>query len=377
MNENQLGALTLMTEHIKTIVTSTSDISSNAEDFYRKYWSETNAINEAGIAKKKSIISKFFPAGLSGNKILEIGVGGEGGIILHLAKDNQVYGLDVSDSAISNCRRFGLDVAKANLDSAAIPYEDEYFDIVFAFEVFEHFCNPQHAIEEIRRTLKTGGIFISSIPSTYTYHWPRLFYPSLFELENYKDFLMINGFRTTNLNDWMMTNQYGIHNLPGVVKSWSWYWHAEKLSTKDANSYFDIGMHFWRKRDQSGLRTRPVEAIDMLRKALEIAPDDERIRLQMAHATVYRFLNNDQTEFPKLLEEIYARLMFPDGKNKADYLARLLLINLEANRLGFRIMEHCDYEKLKAKLLQDDACDEFLSQIAYEENVNTNLKSLE
>src|SRR6185369_324520 len=138
-----------MNEHIETIVTSENDISSDAEEFYRKYWSETGVISEASITRKRIIINKFFPSGLTGKKILEIGVGGEGGLIQQLANDNEVHGLDVSDSAISNCLGFGLAVSKANLDTDTIPFDDSYFDVVFAFEVFKHFCNPQHALEEI------------------------------------------------------------------------------------------------------------------------------------------------------------------------------------------------------------------------------------
>ncbi len=365
----------IMTNKIETIVNSENDISSDAEEFYRKYWSEIGEINEVSIARKRAIINKFFPSGLTNKKVLEIGVGGEGGLIHQLFKDNQVHGLDVSDSAISNCRRFGLAVTKANLDTDVIPFEDDYFDIVFAFEVFEHFCNPQHAIEEIRRVLKSSGNFICSIPSTYTYHWPRLFYPELFHLENYNEFLMINGFRPTHVNDWLMNNQYAVHSVPRDVSSWSWYWHAEKMGPSDAQGYFDYGIYFWEKRNEMGLRTKPIEAIDMFRKALEISPKNEQIRLFMAHATIYRFINNDQTEFPILLDEIYARLMDPLGENKLDYLARLLLMNLEANRLGFRIINEVDYETLKTKLSQASESGGILDEINREEKINSCLAS--
>lgn len=365
-----------MTNKIETIVSAEKDISSDAEEFYRKYWSETGIINEATIARKRAIISKFFPSGLTGRKILEIGVGGEGGLIHQLFKENEAHGLDVSDSAISNCSRFGLSVTKANLDTDVIPFEDDYFDIVFAFEVFEHFCNPQHALEEIRRALKPGGTFICSIPSTYTYHWPRLFYPDLFSLENYKEFLMINGFMPTYINDWMMKNHYGIYDVSGAVNSWSWYWYAEKLGPNDAQGYFDIGMHFWEKRNEVGLRTRPIEAIDMFRKALEISPDNEQIRLFMTHATIYRYINNDQTEFPKLLDEIYARLNNSVAENNLDYLARLLLINLEALRLGFRIIGQVDYEVLKTRLSQVSGSGEIIEEINREEKINSRLDTI-
>jgi len=358
---------------IKTIVNSAKEVSADAEDFYKEYWSKSGNISEATIAKKQQILNKFFPSGLTGKKILEIGVGGEGGLIYHLAQTNEVYGLDVSDSAISNCLGFGLAVTKANLDTDVIPFDDSYFDVVFAFEVFEHFCNPQHALEEIRRILAPDGIFISSIPSTFTYHWPRLFYPALFDIEGYREFLMINGFRPTYINDWFTRNQYGNHDVPDEVKSWSWYWHAEKLGPNNAWGYFDIGMHFWEKRNERGLRTRPIEAVDMFRKALEIAPDNLKIKLYSAHATIYRFLNNDPTQFPAMMDEMFAKLMDPECENKLEYLGRLLLMSLEANRLGFWLIQQNDYEALKTKLRELPGSDEILAEIECEEKINRGL----
>lgn len=364
-----------MKNKIETIVNSEKDISSDAEGFYRKYWSENGVINEASIARKQSIIIKFFPTGLSGKKILEIGVGGEGGLIHQLFKDNETHGLDISDSAINNCRHFGLSVKKANLDTDVIQFEDDYFDIIFAFEVFEHFCNPQHALEEIYRVLKPGGIFISSIPSTYTYHWPRLFYPKLFDLENYKDFLMINGFRPTYINDWMMKNQYRTYNVPGDINSWSWYWHAEKLGQNDAQGYFESGIHFWEQRNEIGIRTRPIEAIDMFRKCYWLAKDDDTAILFFAHSLIYRFINNDQQEFNELFDIVFDRLKQPDGKNKINFLARVLLIDVEARRLGFSIFNLNDYEILKQQLSQIEGTLPHIEAINHEEMINQRLST--
>lgn len=365
-----------MTKKIETIVNSENDISSDAEEFYRKYWSETGVINEVTIARKRAIISKFFPSGLSGKKILEIGVGGEGGLIHQLFKDNQVHGLDVSDSAISNCRRFGLAVTKANLDTDAIPFEDDYFDIVIAFEVFEHFCNPQHALEEIRRALKTGGIFISSIPSTFTYHWPRLFYPALFEKENYHDFLIVNGFRVTHVNDWLLVNSYRTYQVPPEVSSWSWYTYAEKLGSNDAKSYFEAGIHFWEKRNEYGIRTKPIEAIDMFKKSCELSDENDTAMLYYAHALIYRAVNNDHQKFTELLGMIFERLKKTDEKNKVECLARVLLIDVEARRLGLSILNSNNYVILKQQLSQIEGTQSYVEAISSEELINQRLAAL-
>lgn len=365
-----------MSNQIQTIFNSEKDVSSNAEEFYRNYWSNSGDVKKETTLKNRAIIEKFFPQGLTGKKILEIGVGGEGGILLELMHSNEVHGVDVSDSAIDNCRRFGINVTKANLDADMVPFQDDSFDIVFAFEVFEHFTSPQHAIEEIRRVLRSGGIFICSFPSTFTYHWPRLFYPELFEEDNFKEFLMINEFRVTGFNDWIIQNQYGRYNVRDNVKSWSLYWHAEKLGTMDAQIYLELGRYFWEKRNDQGLRTRPIEAIDLFRKSYELDPEDDTTMLYFAHALAYRFLNNDSKEFDALLDVIFKRLKSPYGKNKIECLARVLLIDVETQRLGFRIFRQNEFEMLKQQLSQLEDVLPHLEAINREELVNQRLTVL-
>lgn len=364
-----------MANHIQTIFNSLKELNSDAEDFYRNYWTDSGVVKKETIAKNRAIIDKFFPQGLSGKKILEIGVGGEGGTLLLLKDSNDVHGLDVSDSAISNCHRFGINVTKVNLDSELVPFQADCYDVVFAFEVFEHFANPQHAIEEIRRVLKPGGIFISSIPATFTYHWPRLFYADLFEKGNFEDFLMVNEFRVTCFNDWMIHNRYGKYQISPDVTSWSWYCLSEKLGSEDAQGYFDAGLHFWEKRNELGIRTRPIEAIDLFGKSLKSAPDKTDARLYMAHALLYRAINGDRDEFIKRVEEIIAHLMTQDGGPKIEYLSRLLLINVEANRLGLQLIHQDDYNKLKTKLSQTDGTEAIIEEINREEKISAHLAS--
>jgi len=53
-------------------------------------------------------------------------------------------------------------------DGTIIPYPDGSFDVVFATEVFEHVHDLEHALCEIYRVLKQGGILFFTIP----YVWP-------------------------------------------------------------------------------------------------------------------------------------------------------------------------------------------------------------
>ena len=360
-----------MTNHIETIFSSQHDISSNAEEFYKNYWTESGSVKPETIAKNRAILGRFFPDGLTGRTVLEIGIGGEGGIVLQLLHNNEVHGLDVSDAAVNNCQRFGISVTKANLDRERIPHDDDSIDIVFAFEVFEHFSNPQHALEEIQRVLKPDGIFICSVPATCTYHWPRLFYPALFDAENFVEFLIINGFNPAYHTDWLTRNHYrSCSSLPPDITSWSWYWHATKLNPDDAHGFIEGGKFFWEKRNRFGLRTRPIEALDMFKKGYDLSPRNTEALLLYTHALLYRAINGDREPFYRMLDRVNAGLVQPDGSLRTDYIARLMQIDIEAQRLGGRILSDDDYARFKRHLSQENVNRRFLDEIVREELIS-------
>ncbi len=55
-------------------------------------------------------------------------------------------------------------------DLHKIKWKSNYFDTVIATNVLEHLYEPQKAVNEIHRVLKTGGICIISAPFIYPYH---------------------------------------------------------------------------------------------------------------------------------------------------------------------------------------------------------------
>jgi len=54
-------------------------------------------------------------------------------------------------------------------DAASIPVPDNFFDIVFCDNVFEHIEQPQEVFEEIYRVLKNGGLLLFKTPNKYHY----------------------------------------------------------------------------------------------------------------------------------------------------------------------------------------------------------------
>jgi ubiquinone/menaquinone biosynthesis C-methylase UbiE len=66
----------------------------------------------------------------------------------------------------SNAARLGLDVETAACDAAALPFEDESFDLVFGHAVLHHLPDLDRAFAEFHRVLRPGGtLFFAGEPS--------------------------------------------------------------------------------------------------------------------------------------------------------------------------------------------------------------------
>lgn len=335
-----------MEKNISTVINSDIDIDSDAEEFYKNYWQEGEKIKEERKELSNLILKRFFPDSLKNCKILEIGIGGEGGVLSGLMKENEVMGVDVSESAIKLCQNLGIKVVKLNMDTDKLPVNDNYFDVIFAFEVFEHFANPQHAIEEINRTLKENGVLLISTPNKFTYHWPRLFYPVLFEKENFALFLMINKFKVKSENDNYIVNGYYDTNLDDSEKGWSNYFYCNKIALNDCQAYFNIGMDFWNKRDENGLRLYPIEAVDCFRKSLSIN-NNLFVRCFYTRALAYRAAFNDFDEFNS---NMHILLDFAESKNEENtnfVKFSLLMAELELKKFKLSVLSN---EKFKEYL---------------------------
>jgi ubiquinone/menaquinone biosynthesis C-methylase UbiE len=98
-------------------------------------------------------------------KVLDVGCGtGYGSRILHDANNN-VYGIDVSQSAIDYARSNYPGPEYICCSAEKLPFEDGYFDAITAFEVIEHVSNPYDTLSEIHRVLKRGGSLFISTPN--------------------------------------------------------------------------------------------------------------------------------------------------------------------------------------------------------------------
>lgn len=155
---------------------------------YKNYYD--SGIPESWIARYRWVMENFI-GNVCDLSILEIG-SGNGGVIQLLKENNNVLGVDASETGIDFLRGLGIRGEVIDVSITPLPCENQSIDIVISLETFEHLTNPQFAINEIKRVLKKEGKLICSIPNPLTGH-PYL-YPGLFTYKNFCRFLNQNGF---------------------------------------------------------------------------------------------------------------------------------------------------------------------------------------
>lgn len=125
--------------------------------FYAQY-----SANWDDILFREEIVNKIH----ADSVVLDVGAGA--GIIQHMNVKGiakTVYGVDLDERVIDNPN---LDKGFVS-DAENLPFEDNYFDIVFSDNVLEHLDNPFEVFNEVYRVLKPGGYFLFKTPNKYHY----------------------------------------------------------------------------------------------------------------------------------------------------------------------------------------------------------------
>jgi len=100
-------------------------------------------------------------------KVLEIGTG-TGFFIINLAQAglvNEPYATDISPKMVEVCLRNARNVGITNMkaraaDAEALPFEDDFFDMVVGHAVLHHLPDVPAAFAEAYRVLKPGGALV-------------------------------------------------------------------------------------------------------------------------------------------------------------------------------------------------------------------------
>jgi ubiquinone/menaquinone biosynthesis C-methylase UbiE len=104
----------------------------------------------------------------SSDKILEIGCG-IGTVVFELSeKGHNIVGIDISGEAIEYGRNKYGNVRLDTQAAETLPYEDESFEVVLSFDLFEHIAEIDKHISEVRRVLGPGGYYLFQTPNRYS-----------------------------------------------------------------------------------------------------------------------------------------------------------------------------------------------------------------
>ncbi len=99
-----------------------------------------------------------------GKRMLEIGVGAGTDHLQWARAGLDCYGVDLTDAAIETTRKHlalhGRTSNLQRLNAEALPFGNDFFDLVYSWGVIHHSESPAKIVGEIHRILKPGGRFI-------------------------------------------------------------------------------------------------------------------------------------------------------------------------------------------------------------------------
>lgn len=147
---------------------------------------------EKQLAKQRAkVANRLIPTRLRAGRLLDIGCGVHPFFLLHTDFQTK-FGLDHAVKQIESTESINLlsyDLRKERV----LPFEDDYFDVVTMLAVFEH-IEPEilaGVLDEIRRVLKPGGLYILTTPAGWTDRLLRIFAKlrlvSSVEIDDHKD----------------------------------------------------------------------------------------------------------------------------------------------------------------------------------------------
>ncbi len=139
-------------------------MNNNSKDFLKDYtkirYSKAWQVNSSDAVRIRVLLRLIG----SGKKVLDIGCYDGTIAALIKEKNNEVYGVDISQNAVELATQKGVKAQITDIDSG-LPFSDDFFDVIFAGEVIEHVLNIDFLFDEIKRTLKSSGFCVITTPN--------------------------------------------------------------------------------------------------------------------------------------------------------------------------------------------------------------------
>lgn len=100
------------------------------------------------------------------SKILDAGCGL--GVFLHFAQKREFFisGVDMYKYNVESAKSmFGFKNIRLGNITKSIPFDERFFDCITLLDVIEHFENPVPVLENLKKYLKSDGVFFISTPN--------------------------------------------------------------------------------------------------------------------------------------------------------------------------------------------------------------------
>jgi 2-polyprenyl-3-methyl-5-hydroxy-6-metoxy-1,4-benzoquinol methylase len=104
--------------------------------------------------------------GKTGNvlRVLDVGCGDGRCSEMILDMGNEVYGIDIRPDRVESAKQKGIKASVADL-TKSFPFDDEFFDLIYAVEILEHIYDTEFFLQEAKRLLRKNGTLIVTVPN--------------------------------------------------------------------------------------------------------------------------------------------------------------------------------------------------------------------
>jgi len=158
----------------------------------------------ASMEKHYEILRSLF-TGVTGKEIVELAAG-NGDAVKFLNPENRYSGIDISTGLLRQAKRkfeaFGFRECTLYVaDAAATPLVDECCDIAICNLSMNFFSDLEAFIKEVRRILKTNGIFYASVPVPESKTTKSVIHGTLFSEDELKEKFTRHHFTFESLPD--------------------------------------------------------------------------------------------------------------------------------------------------------------------------------
>jgi SAM-dependent methyltransferase len=184
-------------------------------------WKRARSIAEERGKFVVSIIEQQIKC--DGLTVLDLG-SGEGGTTKILAKNNNVFSIDISLTRLLRQADHENNLYRVNGDALRVPLKNESFELIILQDVIEHVKSPAELIDSLYTLLKKDGILYLSTPNRFSMfnfiadpHWGMPFV-SVLKRETIKKYFLKN-FRKNDSKREDAAQLLSLYELDNIFKN--------------------------------------------------------------------------------------------------------------------------------------------------------------